>query len=57
MLSTVDAYGSIWVEYEESRVKRGLPSAEKFLSAYVLNGKYRARTAMAWEVKSTPQHL
>ena len=38
-------------------MKRGLPSAEKFLSAYVLNGKYRARTAMAWEVKSTPQHL
>ena len=43
MLSTAEAYGSSWGEYEASREKRGLPPAAKFLSAYVLDGKYRAQ--------------
>ena len=47
----------VWFHMGGIRGVESEASAEKFLSAYVLNGKYRARTAMAWEVKSTPQHL
>ena len=43
MSSTAEAYGSSWGEYEASRERRGLPPAAKFLSAYVLDGKYRAQ--------------
>ena len=43
MLSTTEAVGASWGEYEASRDRRRLPPAAKLLSAYVLEGKYRAQ--------------
>ena len=42
-LTGMSSTAEVWAEYEETRVRRGIPPAQKLLSAYVLDGKYRAQ--------------